>query len=140
MNTNKNKIRILSIALLAVVVVVFIAIYFFNHPKINSTPKNITIEVTDGNGKTAQYRLSTEAAYLDEAMDELSANGSGFSYSGSDSKFGVMIEEINGERAVYEKDDAYWSLYVNGEYAQYATSSQPVVDGNVYTWKYEPPE
>ena len=70
-------------------------------------------------------------------MDELAETNSDFTYSGSDSEYGMMIEVINGERAVYAEDGAYWALYVNGEYGQYGADSQPVEDGAKYTWTYE---
>ena len=68
-------------------------------------------------------------------MDELSDQG--FSYNGSDSEYGIMIEEINGEQAIYAVDGAYWALYVNGEYGNYGADSQPLADGDTYTWTYE---
>ena len=70
-------------------------------------------------------------------MDELSSNGSGFSYSGADSEYGIMIEYINEERASFAEDGAYWALYVNGEYGQYGADAQPVTDGDTYAWVYE---
>ena len=70
-------------------------------------------------------------------MDELSANGSGFSYAGTDSEYGLMVEYVNEERADYAQDGAYWALYVNGEYGQYGADSQPVADGETYSWVYE---
>ena len=70
-------------------------------------------------------------------MDELSEKDKNFSYSGTTGSYGLMIETINGERAVYDKDGAYWSLYVNDEYGEYGADSQSVTDGDKYTWKYE---
>ena len=34
-------------------------------------------------------------------------------------------------------DDEVFELYVNGEYGMYGVSSQPVLDGETYTFKYE---
>ena len=51
--------------------------------------------------------------------------------------YGIMISTINGETADYATDGAYWALYVNGEYGMYGADSQPVADGDKYTWTYE---
>ncbi len=95
------------------------------------------IEVTGSAGKTTEYRLSTNAEYLIQAMNELSGNESDFSYSGTESEHGIFVETINGEKASYEEDGAYWALYVNGEYGQYTADAQPTEDKASYIWIYE---
>lgn len=135
-NGNKKAIMIGTI-ILAVLAVLFVVIYTFNRPSSAAGSKNITLEVTGSKGDTTEYSLSTDAEFLKQAMDELSANGSGFTYSGVGGDYGLMIETVNGERAVFDKDGAYWALYVNGEYGQFGADSQPVTDGDRYTWKYE---
>jgi hypothetical protein len=95
--------------------------------------KNITIEVKDSEGNVTTYEVSTDAEYLREAMDETE----GLTYSGSESEFGMMVEVINDEKAVYAEDNAYWAIYVDGEYGMYGIDSQPVDDGSTYTFTYE---
>ena len=136
MKENKRKIIIGGIVLV-VLMTLFGIVYFMNRTVPQSGSKNIVVEVTGSSGATEEYKLYTDAEYLRLAMDELVANGSGFSYDGTDSEYGIMIEYINGERASYTEDNAYWALYVNGEYGQNGCDSQPVIDGDVYTWKYE---
>ena len=136
MKNNKKSI-IIGAIILVVLIVAFGAAYYFNKPATSTGSKNIVIEVTASNGETSDYELSTDAEYLKQAMDELAANGSGFSYSGTDSEYGIMIEYVNEERADYAQDGAYWALYVNGEYGQYGADAQPVTDGDTYAWVYE---
>ena len=136
MKENKRKIIICGIVLVALMVT-FGIVYFMNRTVPQSGSKNIVVEVTKESGITEEYKLSTDAEYLRIAMDELVANGSGFSYDGTDGEYGIMIEYINGERASYTEDNAYWALYVNGEYGQNGCDTQPVSDGDVYAWKYE---
>lgn len=135
-NDNKKPI-IIGAVILAVLAAIFAAVYFFNLTPASAGQKNIMINVTNSQGDTSSYKLSTNAGFLKQAMDELSEKDSDFSYSGMTSSYGLMIETINGERAVYDKDGAYWSLYVNDEYGEYGADSQPVTDGDKYTWKYE---
>ena len=136
MKENKRKIIIGGIVLV-VLMALFGIVYLMNRTVPQSGSKNIVVEVTGSNGATEEYKLSTDTEYLKGAMDELAAKGSGFSYDGTDGEYGIMIEYINGERASYTEDNAYWALYVNGEYGQNGCDSQPVIDGDVYTWKYE---
>ncbi len=135
-NNNKKGIIIGAIALIALIAV-FAVVYFINRPATSKGAKNITVEVKASTGDVTDYELSTDAEYLKDAMDELSSNGSGFSYSGTDSEYGIMIEYINEERASFAEDGAYWALYVNGEYGQYGADAQPVTDGDTYAWVYE---
>ena len=134
MKNNTKKIVIGAVCL-----VVLIAVFAFAYTKFSAKPskgaKNITLEVVNSTGDTTSYTLDTDAEFLRQAMDELGDQG--FSYEGTESEYGLMVETINGEQAVYATDGAYWSIYVNGEYGMYGADSQPVTDGDKYTWKYE---
>ena len=134
---NQKKIIIIAVVILAALIAVFAIVYAVKKPAAKAGSKDIKIEVTGSTGDTSEYELITDAQFLKDAMDELAANGSGFTYSGTDGDYGIMVEVINGESAVYEKDGAYWALYVNGEYGQYGADAQPVADGDDYLWKYE---
>ena len=97
----------------------------------------IVIEVKDSKGETTSYEMKTDAEFLLQAMDELAAKDNGFSYSGEDSEYGLMVMYVNEERASFEEDGAYWALYVNGEYGMNGADTQPIADGDTYTWTYE---
>ena len=134
---NNKKTVIIGLVILVALVAVFAVVYTFNRPSAVSGSKSIVVEVKNSKGEVTDYALVTDAEFLKQAMDELSGNGSGFSYKGSDSEYGIMIEYINDERADYAQDGAYWSLYVNGKYGQYGADSQPVTDKDKFTWAYE---
>ena len=123
----------------AVILIVLIALFAVIWNKFSAKPtkgaKNITVEVVDNEGATTDYTLDTDAEYLRQAMDELGDQG--FSYEGTESEYGIMIEYVNELRADYTADGAYWAIYVNGEYGQYGVDTQPVTDGDTYTFKYE---
>jgi len=95
--------------------------------------KNIVIEVKDSEGNVTSYEVTTDAEFLRQAMDE----AEGLTYDGSDSEYGMMVEVVNGEQAIYSEDNAYWAFYVNGEYGNYGIDSQPVTDGDTYSIVYE---
>lgn len=132
--TNKGLlIGILTAVILVVAIICFILVYRHFGAKPTAGAKHVTLEVVDQNGDTTTYDVHTDAEFLKQVMDETE----GFSYSGTDSDYGIMVEVINGVQAIYETDNAYWALYVNGEYGSYGADSQPVTDGDTYTWQYE---
>ena len=69
-------------------------------------------------------------------MDEL-VKTTDFTYEASKSEYGLYIEAINGLKADYTADGAYWAIYVNGEYGQYGADQQPVNSGDKYSLVYE---
>ena len=84
--------------------------------------------------KKKEYQIKTDAEYLQGAMDD--AKEEGLTYSGEDSEYGLMVDTVNGEKAVFEKDGAYWGFSVNGEYCNYGISEQPVADGDAFEIAY----
>jgi hypothetical protein len=134
MKNNTKKI-VIGVVCLAVLVALFAVIWNKFGAKPTAGGKHITLEVVNSEGSATDYTLDTDAEFLRQAMDELGDKG--FSYEGADSEYGIMISTINGETADYATDGAYWSLYVNDDYGMYGADSQPVTDGDKYTWKYE---
>ncbi|MBQ4565304.1 MAG: DUF4430 domain-containing protein [Oscillospiraceae bacterium] len=128
----KKKILIIVAAVL--VVALMLGAYFLFREKATQGEKAITITVIDSTGKETVYELNTDALYLIQAMDE----AEGLTYEGEDGPYGMMISHINGERAVYEEDGAYWSFNVNGDYCNYGISEQPVNDGDAFEIVYTP--
>ena len=131
MKNKKTKIFMGLVAFVAVVVA-FVAIYFNFREKPVDCRKEIVIKVVY-NEKNTTYELKTDAKYLKEAMDE----AEGLEYSGTEGQYGLMIDTVNGVRADYTLDGAYWSFYVNDEYCNYGISEQPIEDGDVFSIVYE---
>ncbi len=117
------------VAVIAVMAVVFVT--FRAKPVVGS--KEIVIEIVDNNQETTTYELKTDAEYLEQAMEE----AEGLTYSGTEGAYGLMIDTVNGVTADFNTDGAYWSFYVNGDYCMNGISSQPVLDGDIFTIKYE---
>ena len=132
MNKNKKKI-IMGLVAFVAVIAAFIAIYFNFREKPVEGTKEVVIKVVDNNKETTTYELKTDAKYLKEAMDE----AEGLKYSGTEGQYGLMIDTVNGIRADYTLDGAYWSFYVNDQYCNYGISEQPIEDGDVFSIVYE---
>ena len=127
----KKKI-IIGAGSLVALVAAFIIIWFNFREKPVEGSKEVTIEVVDSKGKSTVYELKTDVLYLKEAMDE----AKGLEYSGTESQYGLMIEVVNGETAIYTENGAYWSFYVNGEYCNYGIETQPLEDGDEFQIVY----
>ena len=137
MEKNNSKKILIGGVILVVLIAVFAICYNLFGAKATVGSKSVVIEVVDSTGSTTSYDVNTDAEYLKGAMDELAEADDSFTFSGLEGDYGMMIEKINGEQAIYDQDNAYWALYVNGEYGQYSADQQPVTDGDTYTWTYE---
>lgn len=136
-NTNKsNKKLWIGIAALVVVIAALIGIYFAFGAKPSAGSKALTIEVINDEGTSTMYETKTDAEYLRQAMEETE----GLTFSGTDSEYGLMVDTVNGLRADYVQDNAYWSFYVNEEYCNYGVDAQPVNDGDAFRIIYTPAE
>lgn len=130
----KMKKKIIGIAALVVLVVGMVFAYNTFKEKPVEGSKEVTLEVVNSEEEAVSYELKTDAEYLIEVMDE--AKEQGFIYEGEEGDYGLMINSVNGEEAVYETDGAYWAFFVNGEYCNYGVSEQPVEDGDAFQIVY----
>ena len=130
---NKKKV-ILGTAILVALIAVMALIWTNFREKPVEGSKAITIEVVNSKEESKVYELKTDAKFLEEAMKE--AKEEGLTFESEDGAYGLMITHVNGERAVYEKDNAYWGFSVNGEYCQLGVSEQPVEDGDAFEIVY----
>ncbi len=126
------KKKFLGVIAIVIVIAALLAVYFTFREQPTEGLKVVSVEVINSKGQSEIYETSTDALYLREVMDEIE----GITYGETQSGFGPMVTEVNGERAVYEEDGAYWAFYVNGEYCTYGISDQPVNDGDSFSIEY----
>ena len=131
MKQNK-KILAVGGAILLAVCMLFAYITFSEKPVEGS--KFVTIEVVNDAGASTLYEVHTDALYLQQAMEE--AEGLSFEYTMG--AYGASVHTVNGLRADYTLDQAYWGFFVNGEYCNYGISEQPVEDGDAFQIAYTP--
>ena len=131
-STGSKKKAVIGIAALAVLIAAVLIIYFVARPKPVQGAKALTIEVVDDQGKSTIYEVHTDAEYLRQAMEETE----GLTFSGAESKYGMMVDTVNGVTADYNTDGAYWAFYTGDSYCEYGIDSQPVTDGDTYRIVY----
>ena len=130
----KNRKTILGIAALAVLA----ALMFFAYTTFSEKPvegsKFVTIEVVDKAGTATTYAVHTDAAYLQQVMEQ----ADGLTFAFTEGPYGASVHTVNGLRADYALDGAYWGFFVNGEYCNYGISQQPAEDGDIFQIVYTP--
>ena len=119
-----------------VILIVLVAAMAFAYNTFSEKPvegeKNITIEVVMADGEATIYEVNTDAEYLVGAMEE----ADGLTFEGEEGVYGLSISAINGVRADYTLDGAYWGFFVNDEYCNYGVSQQPIEDGDAFSIVY----
>lgn len=126
---NKKKI-ILGSGILLILIVAMTLIWTNFHEKPVGGTKSVIIEVVNSKNESTRYNLKTDAKYLKEAMED--AKQDGLTYEVEDG----MVLIVNGEKASYSEDNAYWGFYVNGNYCNYGIDKQPVKNGDVFKIEY----
>lgn len=125
-----NKKMILLITALVVVAALVVGVYFATRPETAQGAKTITLEVVHADGSEKEFTIHTDAEYLGEA---LVAEGL---VSGEESEYGLLIDTVDGEKAVWEENNAYWALYIGDEAAVTGADMTPVNDGDTFKLAY----
>ena len=92
----------------------------------NEGAHSFTLEITDAEGKTITATINTDEETVGAALLKLNI------VQGEDSEYGLYVKTVNGVTADYEKDQTYWSFYIDGEYAQTGVDMTAVNDGSTY--------
>jgi hypothetical protein len=92
----------------------------------------ITLEVTDSEGIVTSHEITTTettvgAALLAEGLIE-----------GDVGEWGLMVTHVNGLRADFTEDGAWWAFYIDGEMAMAGVDSTNTEEGVVYAFIYTP--
>ena len=92
---------------------------------------SFTLEITDADGKTITATINTDEETVGAALLKLNI------IQGENSDYGLYVKTVNGITADYDKDQTYWSFYIDGEYAQTGVDMTAVNDGSTYTLAIE---
>lgn len=127
---NKNKKLIIALVAVVAVIALFIGIFVATRPETTQGSKTITVEVIHSDASANTFTYHTDEEYLGPV---LSANGL---IVNEDGPYGIFIVEVDGERAVYEEDGAYWCLLIGEEYAMTGADNTPINDGDSFKLVY----
>lgn len=129
-----NVKKIIGVAAVVILIAALAVMFILFREKPVEGSKNITIEVINSLSESKLYELSTDAEYLRQAIEETE----GLIVEGEETEYGLSVSTVNGERADFTLDGAYWGFYVNGEYCNYGVDTQPVEDGDAFKIEYTP--
>jgi len=126
----KNKKLILAAVALVAVITLMAGVWMAARPETEAGSKGYTVTVIhkDGGEKVFEYR--TDEEYLAGALLEEGL------VSGDEGPYGLTIITVDGEDAVWDADQAFWAIWVNGEGAVTGASEIPVYDGCNYKLEY----
>lgn len=89
------------------------------------------VEVTDAEGKTETFDVTTDKATVGEALLEQGL------IAGEVGQYGLYVTQVNGITADYNVDGSWWGFYINGESASTGVDGAAVEEGAVYGFKVE---
>jgi len=94
--------------------------------------KEFLLEVTDNNGNVTSKTIKTDEATVGAA---LLAEGI---IEGEQFDFGLMVSHVNGLRADFTEDGAYWAFHIDGEFAMEGVDVTKIEEGVTYAFVYTP--
>ena len=126
----KNKKLIIAAAVLVAVIAVMAGLFLATRQAPVAGGKQITVTVVHGDGSEKVFEYATDAEYLGEVIvTEGLVNG-------ETGPYGLYFDTVDGEQAVWETDQAYWSILIGEEYATVGADGIVVTDGGEYSLVY----
>lgn len=92
--------------------------------------KTVTVEVTHSDGNEKTFTYETEEEYLGALLEDKGL------ISGTESAYGLFVDTVDGEKADYDRDGAWWRLTCQGNDAETGADAVLLEDGGVYGWVY----
>lgn len=96
----------------------------------SGTPMKITVTVVHADGSSKDFTYETTEKFVGPVLEKAGL------IKGNAGPYGMEITEVDGEKAVYNEDKAYWAVFEGEEYALQGIDSTPVKDGGVYKLVY----
>ena len=124
----KNKKTIIALIAAILAVALLAGIYLAARPQATEGEKTFTLTVVHSEG-SKDFTITTQEEFLAHALiaegiitDEGIETG--------------MYLTVDGEVASWEKDQAYWAIYIGEDYATVGMNDLPIEDGAVYKLEY----
>lgn len=126
----KNTKIIIAALAVVVVIALFVGVYAATRPETTQGAKIFTVEVVHSDGGTKRFTYHTDEEYLGPV---LLAEGL---ITGQEDTFGLTILSVDGEEAIWSRDNAYWAIFVGEEYGTTGVDAIPVNDGDSFKLVY----
>lgn len=130
MKTRKLFVSIVALVCLAALLCACSVKLPFGNEAATGEKKTFTLQIVHADGTTKEQEITTRQVYLANALfDEKILTEEDALQTG-------MYTIVDGEEASWEKDQAYWGFYVNGDYAVEGMNTTEIEDGAVYKLEY----
>lgn len=121
----KKTKNLLSVAAVVIFAAAALLCWKLFSPDTQAGGKTLSVTVTHADGSVRDIKLSTDAAFLWDAMSEEGL------IDGTDGEFGKWITAVDGETAD-ENAKQYWMFTKSGEWVDTACDKTPIADGDSY--------
>ena len=133
----KTWIIIAAVVAFLAVAATMLGIWWFNRPTPDPVDKKdgeefaktITVEVVHADGTAKTFTFDTNADYLGEV---LYAEGLIENQGADEGMFNI----VDGEKADWNENKSYWSLYEGDQYAMQGVDTTPINDGDTFKLVY----
>lgn len=122
----KNKKMIIALIAVVAVIAVLLGVYLVTRPDAQAGKKEFTVIVVHSDGASKEFHYKSSQEYLGRALVEVGL------VEDNQSAYGLYIQEVDGERAVWEENGAWWNIYIGEEAAVTGADEIVLTDGGVY--------
>ena len=126
----KNKKLVIAVIAFVAVIAVLAGVYFATRQDPTQGKKAYTGTVVHTDGSENFFEGYSDAEYLGTVLLESGA------VEDNQDQYGLYILVADGEEASWEKDQAYWSVYVGDEPAVTGADQIVLEDGGIYSVVY----
>lgn len=126
----KNTRLLPALVALLVLMGLLAGLHLSSRPSGSPGVKSVVVEVVHGDGTVKRFDFETDKEYLG---DLLLSEGL---IRGDAGPYGLYITEVDGEVAIYEQNNAYWTLFDGDSYATQGADTTPLTDGGQYRLVY----
>lgn len=124
-----NKKIVIAVIALVAVVGLMVGVWFATRPETQEGGKTITVTVVHQNKTEKTFTYKTDAEYLGDVLYD---EGLIKAENVDDGMFNI----VDGEKADWNENKSYWSLYVGEEYAMQGVETTPIRDGDSFKLVY----
>ncbi|MBR0355394.1 MAG: DUF4430 domain-containing protein [Oscillospiraceae bacterium] len=126
MSKKNNRTAIIAVAILLVLVVGAIIVWFATRPAAPEAGRaTIVVSVTHGDGSEKEFTISTDAENLRGALEQENL------IAGDESEYGLYVKTVDGETADDAKQE-WWCFTKGGEMMMTGVDDSLIADGEHY--------
>lgn len=129
MKQNNKTARILA-GVFCALLLLFCLIWYASRPAPVQGTKTITVQVVHSDGSDRSFTYVTDREYLGEVLTDEGL------ISGSEGAYGIFVDTVDGETALWAVDQGWWRLSCNGQDAETGADSVVIQDGDAFVWTY----